>query len=184
MSFYVFKPIVTVFSLTDMATPEPNATERDMEVRRARSARALERIKRYRRRHPPLTAFARNSRRLQEILNELDHIPCDMEPAPPRVHLQSTHRAPFQEPLPLPFFHNYDTVPSGPLSPSGRFSAKTYQPQHILHAQDDGSVQRLQVTLCAVCAAYVDALPRPDHLRVTPPDLEPMPELDASHIED
>ena len=167
MSFYVFKPIVTVFSLTDMATPDPNATERDMEVRRAQAARILEKIKRYKRRHPPLTAFARNSRRLQEILHELDQIPFDMEPAPPRVHLESTHRAPFQEPLPVPWLHNY---------------AKPPQPQHLLQAQADGSVQCLQVSQCGVCSAFVDALPCPDHLRLTPVDLDPTPELDARHM--
>ena len=213
MSFYAFKPIVTVFSFTDMETPETNATERDMETpetyatERARAARALERLRRVRRRHPPLPAFAgccideevleevlvipyphrrhrRTSRRLHEIMNELDNIAFDMEPAPPRVILQSTHRGPFQEPFPFPYDHNYAMGPSGPRSSSGRLSAGRYQPQHILQAQDDGSLQRLELTLCAVCAAYMDALPRSDHLRVTPPDLEPMPDFNASPIED
>ena len=199
MSFYALKLLVTVFSFTDMDTAEGDSTDR------ARESVSLQDAIPGRRSHPPLPPYAmccidqsvlqdvlvvapphrrrnRSSRRLRQFMTDLD-FPSGMGPAPPRVTLQPTHRAPFQEPYPSTSDHSYARGSSRRRSAEGRLSAAPYQPQLLL-PQSDGFLRRLQLSLCALCTAYIESLPPSDNIRVPPPSTEHLPGHNAGPIEE
>ena len=94
--------------------------------------------------------------------------PSGMGPAPPRVTLLPTPRAPSQE--------QYRSIPDrgharGSFrrrSAEGRLSAVPYQPQQLL-PQGDRFLQRLQLTLCALCTAFLATVPRSEDVPLQEP---------------